>query len=59
MIGLYEKLCIIIGMVKNNKTNKKNNKLKIKNEKKLNFYFYFYFFKKRIKKLNIVFTPNV
>jgi hypothetical protein len=25
MIGLYEKLCIIIGMVKNNKTNNKKN----------------------------------
>jgi hypothetical protein len=31
MIGLYEKLCIMIGMVKNNKTNNKKNYKKIKN----------------------------
>jgi hypothetical protein len=32
VIGLYEKLCIMIGMLKNNKiNNKKNNKKKIKN----------------------------
>jgi hypothetical protein len=31
MIGLYEKLCIMIGMVKNNKTNNKKNYKKVKN----------------------------
>jgi hypothetical protein len=31
MIGLYEKLCIMIGLVKNNKTNNKKITKKIKN----------------------------
>lgn len=46
MIGLYEKLCIIIGMVKNNKTNnKKINDLKLKTKKiKIKILFLFLFF---------------